>query len=90
MKDFKKYLFQDETGKYVIGQPPNVLVYVIVLAWVIGKLDLVDWLTRGADVVMIGAVFAWSYLEIRFGESKFRQILGVTVLTLTIVGRALG
>lgn len=79
MKALKKLLFQDNTGKYVIGQPPNVPVYLI-LAGVIGQS-----LARGAwhdgfQLLFYGAAFTWSYLEMRFGESGVRRVMGVLVM----------
>lgn len=73
-------LFQDNTGKYIIAQPPNVPVYIILLAWLAKSV-----ITSGAGhdlaaFIMHAAVFLWAYLEIMYGESPFRRTLGVTVM----------
>ncbi len=82
----KKWLLQDNTGKYVTIQPPNVLVYIMAIAFVAqfvstGKFDTFF------NLLFFGAAFAWSYLEIRFGESMIRRIMGVIVLVSIFLTR---
>ena len=86
MKDLKKYLFQDETGKYVVGQAPNVLVYIAVVA-MFGRYITSGVVSEYFDLLFFGAAFAWSYLEIRFGESMFRRIVGGVVLVVIFATR---
>ena len=75
----KELLFQDNTGKYIIGQPPNVLVYLMVAAVLGERLTSGVW-ADGFGLLFIGAAFTWSYLEIRFGESGIRRIFGAIIL----------
>ena len=84
----KKMLFQDNTGKYIVGQPPNVMVYVMLFAVVGGMIASEEW-QQWFDLMFFGAAFTWSYLEIRFGESMFRRILGCLVLVGIFVGNML-
>ncbi len=86
MDKIKKLLFQDNTGKYVVAQPPNVMVYVM-LVGVIGKSLTNGVWAHGFDLLFFGAAFAWSYLEIRFGEAGIRRIMGVIVLIAIFVSR---
>lgn len=86
MDKIKRLLFQDNTGKYVTAQPPNIPVYLM-LAGVLGsKLTSGVW-AHGFDLLFFGAAFTWSYLEIRFGESGIRRILGVVVLCAIFVSK---
>jgi hypothetical protein len=39
------------------------------------------------DLLFFGAAFAWGYLEIRYGESLFRKILGGCILILIFASR---
>lgn len=82
IKKIADKLFQDNTGRYVIGQPPNVLVYVMFIAFA-GELFSTGKIHTFFDLVFFGAAFAWSYLEIRFGESTIRRIFG-GILLVTI------
>lgn len=80
--------FSDNTGKYVIGQPPNIPVYLIVLSFVIKNLLSEGWAYDLAAFIMSASVFLWAYLEIAYGESRFRRILGVIVMTFLLFGVA--
>ena len=85
MSNIKKIIdktFQDNTGKYVVGQPPNVLVYIMAFGFA-GQLLSEGKIHTFFDLVFFGAAFTWSYLEIRFGESMIRRIFG-GVLLITI------
>lgn len=81
-----KWFFQDNTGTYVIGQPPNVLVYIMAIAFV-GQLLSNGKINSFFDLLFFGTACAWSYLEIQFGESVFRRALGVTVLITIFASR---
>jgi hypothetical protein len=81
-----KVAFQDNTGKYVTAQPPNVLVYVMAVAFV-GQMLSSGKIHTFFDLLFFGAAFAWSYLEIRFGESMFRRIMGLIVLLTIFITR---
>lgn len=82
----KTWLFQDNTGKYVVAQPPNVLVYVMLAAIIGNKLTSGVW-ADGFDLLFFGSAFAWSYLEIRFGKSGLRRIFGIALLIGIFVSR---
>ena len=84
----RKKVFQDNTGKYVVAQPPNVMVYVMLFSIIGGMLTSDEW-REWFDLLFFGAAFTWSYLEIRFGESVFRRILGVLVAIGIFIGNLL-
>jgi hypothetical protein len=73
MDKIKKLIFQDNTGKYVTAQPPNVLVYIMLLGILGEKLTRDVW-ADGFGLLFFGTACAWSYLEIRFGESGFLRL----------------
>lgn len=89
MKKLKKLLFQDNTGKYIVGQPPNLPVYII-LVGIIGSLIVTTGKVHTFfDLLFFGAAFLWSYLEIRFGEAGIRRIMGVVVMVGIFASRLL-
>ena len=81
-----KWLLQDNTGKYVVGQSPNVLIYIMAVGFV-GQLLSKGVVNTFFDLLFFGAAFAWGYLEIRYGESNFRRILGGVIMVLIFASR---
>ena len=77
-------LFQDETGKYVVGQPPNELVYIIIVAAVVRILSsgVMEYVST---MVFYASIFAWAFLELRYGKSLVRKIMGGLALVWLIV-----
>lgn len=80
MKQLLKTVFQDDTGQYVTGQPPNIPVYLMLAGFVGSRV-----VTQGAwheifSFVLIGSLFTWAYLEIAYGASLFRRVLGGVVM----------
>lgn len=87
MQKLKKLFYNDETEKYVAGQPPNVPVYIAVVGG-LGTLFSPDGIVSDLfGLVLFGAACTWGYLEIRYGKSIFRRTLGVLVLVLVFVSR---
>jgi hypothetical protein len=82
----KKRLLEDSTGKYVVGQSPNVLIYIMATGFV-GQLFSTGVIKSFFELLFFGAAFAWGYLEIRFGESLFRRILGGVILVFIFATR---
>ena len=82
MKRIIKVLFQDNTGKYAVAQPPNIPVYIIVFSYLLGRIVANGPWHNLIEAVNSGAVFMWAYLEIVYGESVFRRVLGAGVMLL--------
>ncbi|HPQ82653.1 MAG TPA: hypothetical protein PL191_02840 [Candidatus Saccharimonas sp.] len=87
MVNFKKLLFQDNTGKYVIAQPPNLPVYTMLVGIIGSHIVATGKLHTFFELLFFGAAFLWSYLEIRFGEAGVRRIMGVLVMIGIFVSR---
>lgn len=83
-----KLLFQDNTGKYIVGQPPNIPVYLIIGSFLLSQLTQHLPIHRLFETTLSGSIFLWSYLEITYGESLFRRILGGLVMLL-LLGRSI-
>jgi len=87
MKNLARWLFQDDTGKYVIGQPPNLPIYLMLVGFIVSWVASGGIVNTAADLLFFGAAFTWSYLEIGFGDSKIRRILGAIVLVAIFASR---
>ena len=71
--------FRDDEGNLAIWEVPNV---PLIVAMVVAVLQL---LTTGKfsslmGLIFFGAIFTWSWLEIAYGVSLFRRVLGVIVI----------
>ena len=85
-KGIIKRLFQDNTGTYVIGQPLNVPLILAAIG-LIGSHFFPDrsLLAQLFSLIAFGAIFSWSYLEVMYGESLFRKVLGIIVLIAVFI-----
>lgn len=83
----KRLLFQDSTGKYIVAQPPNVPVYLMLIGAVGARLFANGQMHTLFDLLFFGAAFCWSYLEIRFGESGIRRVMGVIAMVAIFVSK---
>jgi hypothetical protein len=86
MKDFISSLVKNKNGDTVIFQRPNFLIYAwitcLAFSWLINQTDI----QNGFRTLASATLFAWAYLEITKGESRFRQILGLVVISGIIIG----
>ena len=78
----RKLFFQDNTGKYAVAQPPNIPVYIIIVSYLLGRIVTTGPWHDVVEAVNSGAIFLWAYLEIMYGESVFRRVLGAGVMLL--------
>lgn len=76
------WLFRDrDTGAITIAQPPNLPIWVFIVAWVLGALlDPSGWLGTALDVVRTLALATWAVLELWSGANPFRRMLGAGAL----------
>lgn len=76
------WLFRNrETGDITIAQPPNLPIWVFVVAWVLGAVfDPAGWPGTVLDVVRIVALGTWAVMEAWSGVNPFRRLLGAGAL----------
>ena len=79
MKSFLK----DRRGNTVIIQSPNMLI-VLWAAISLGNM-LSSWNDIALNVIADMLLFAWAYLELTRGVSRFRMVLGGVILTYLVV-----
>jgi hypothetical protein len=79
-------LFKDKHGKIVVGQFPNIPL----AAW--GFFSVIDIALKHGKIhtsiheLAQAWLFVWAYLELKTGDSLFRQILGGLVLLSVVMG----
>jgi hypothetical protein len=81
---FKRF-FQNSDGDVVIIQPPNLLLSVWLVLSITNALFLHDK-PAAIPILATATLFAWTYNELRAGDSPFRRVLGAVVLVMIIVG----
>lgn len=81
-----RWLFCDASGQPVVVQTPNVPLAIAGLAW-LGLLFVhaSPW-QLGLQIVFKLALAVWAVLELVWGSSNFRHILGGVVLAWLLVG----
>lgn len=81
--------FRDDTGRIVIGQPPNPPLITGILA-ILLQLFLPDGkLKTSLDWIAFGALFTWAWQELFEGVNYFRRGLGLSALISLILQRIL-
>ena len=75
---------RDKDGKTAMYQPPNLAVKVGLVALILAWPFTGRW-QHLATMVSFGAFFAWAWMEIFQGASKFRQALGVLGMLILLV-----
>lgn len=83
MKSLLDLIFKDHTGKYAVAQAPNLPLYIILFSWLLAAIST-GHLHNLANAISHGAVFLWAYLEIRYGDSLFRRLLGAAVMIMSL------
>lgn len=72
--------FRDSSGKIVIAQKPNLVLYLAITLWILYKLLANDRLGSLLQVGYITALAYWAILELTLGVNYFRKTLGLIVL----------
>lgn len=80
VKDF----CSDKDGNLVLAQKPNLPI----VGWLVFKLASIpvsDQATKtGLETIATFFIFTWAYLEVVEGDSNFRRLLGVILITLLV------
>ncbi len=86
MSRFISKLFKNKDGETVIFQRPNFLLYIWIVALLLSRSLENPGFRNGFHFVAGAALFAWSYLEITQGDSRFRRLLGLAVMVVVVYG----
>jgi hypothetical protein len=80
-------VFRDTSGKFVLIQPPNLLIIVWLGSTLLKMIFITGRVNVGLDAVAFGSLFAWAWEELFQGVNYFRKGLGLLVLVGTIVSK---
>ena len=75
--------FRDNEGNVAIWQVPNAPLIVAMVSAVLG-LFTTGRLSNFTGLIFFGSLFTWSWLEIAYGTSLFRRLLGAFVLVAIV------
>lgn len=78
--------FRDSEGNVAIWQVPNTPLIVAMISAVLGLFATGRFATF-VGLIFFGSLFTWSWLEIAYGTSLFRRVLGAFVLIAIISTR---
>lgn len=73
-----KNFFTNKKGKLAVAQWPNTPLWTAVILWLIGLVPVSE-LQLFSQWAVIPVILYWAYLEIFFGDSSFRRLLGTVV-----------
>lgn len=81
--------WKDKAGYVVLWQNPNIPLWLWIFASILKIFIKHGYLMRMLDVLALGSLFTWAYLELADGVNYFRRILGAGVLIYIIFSRTL-
>jgi hypothetical protein len=82
----RQRLFRDEEGHTAVWQWPNLPLWGWLGCRAVAFLLPAGHLKMGSSQLGTAFLFTWAYLEITDGDSIFRRVLGVVVMTWIIAG----
>ncbi len=83
-------IFRDSNGEIVIAQPPNLPLIVWIAASLLKLIFPTGVVNTGLDVVALGSLFTWAWLELFQGVNYFRRALGIVVFIVILASRTVG
>ncbi len=79
-------IFQNSKGKTVIFQKPNTPLIIWLVCTITQRLTSGN-LTNLISLIGFIALFYWANLEVLYGASYFRKILGFVVIVFSLYSR---
>ncbi len=83
-QSFADRFWQDKHGNLAIWQRPNIPLIVWFIAFVLTVILPDGSLERGISMIAEIAIVIWAIMEVGWGTSYFRRLLGVCILLLII------
>ena len=75
--------FRDDEGNIALWEVPNVPLIVAMVS-VLLQLLTTGKLSHLMGLIFYGSIFTWSWLEIAYGVSLFRRVLGLIVVIAVV------
>lgn len=79
--------FTNKEGEVVLFQRPNVPIIVWFLSMVLATVSTNPVVRSRFGLLATIAIIIWALMEIIWGASYFRRLLGAVVLIVVIIGR---
>jgi len=86
-KTFLDKCFKDKNNQLVLAQKLNIPLALGLTCTLLAYLFSKGTIHSLFQTLAFGALFTWSYLEIRSGVNYFRQALGVLVFVIIVANR---
>jgi hypothetical protein len=81
-QSFSDKFWQDKHGNLVIWQRPNIPLIVWLAAFILSIILPDGPIERGVSFIAEAAIVIWAFMELVWGSSYFRRLLGICVLLL--------
>ena len=86
-QNFPEKIYKDKDGKVVLFQPPNLALLVWLLSSLLAMVISEGVVHSLFDLIALGTLFTWSWLELFSGVNYFRRALGLLVMIFLIYNR---
>lgn len=80
------WLFCDSKGRLVLFEFPNVPLLLAIATWISLQILHGNTIHFWLEIVFNLALVVWAILEIFWGNSNFRKLLGSLVLAYIVIG----
>lgn len=85
-QSFLDKCFKDKNNAVVIGQRPNLPIFLFILSFLLSKLVESPNLQESFSSIGTLFLFAWAWLELTEGANYLRRLLGFTVMVIIFYG----
>lgn len=83
---FIEKCYKNKEGQVTLGQRPNVPLVVWLCVRVVLLLLPTTWaLYSSLEVLAAGALFTWAWLELFYGATYLRRLMGIVVLVFLLM-----
>lgn len=78
-------IWKDKTGNVVLWQNPNLPLWSWITTTAFGYFIKRGYIAQVLDILALGSLITWAYLEARSGVNFFRRFLGILVLVYLFI-----
>ena len=84
-RSFSDRFWNNKNGEFVVWQRPNPLLWIWIVTVVLGLFLPAGDLAGAVSLIGKIAIVMWGLLEVLWGASYFRRLLGLGVVLLPLV-----
>jgi hypothetical protein len=85
MRNITDKLFKDRNGKFIIYQKPNLPLIAWFFCYALANLVNNNNLSLKLTELATLFIALWAYLELNYGVTLFRKIIGVIVFSIVVI-----